>query len=250
MKDSTGISERALRENWHREIEGEYLYSQLARLAKSRDLRSSLQNMADQERTHAALWGEIIRGRHANAREPRLDLRIRIILWFVTLLGPEALFRFLLSDEVSDITTYVGQAEKSGEVEIYRQVLKDETSHARAIASLREGGLQAAQEPWHRGSQAGGLLGNIVYGFNDGLTANFGLVMGVIGAKVSSPVVLLTGFAGLLADALSMPARGFLAARSEQEVWMAPLGLGTRRTRAHARRGATGAHQLLMRIPG
>ena len=29
---------------------------------------------------------------------------------------------------------------------------------------------------------AGGFLRNVVYGFNDGLTANFGLVAGVIGA--------------------------------------------------------------------
>ena len=36
-------------------------------------------------------------------------------------------------------------------------------------------------EPWHR-AESGGLLRNVVYGFNDGLTANFGLVAGVIGA--------------------------------------------------------------------
>ena len=58
----------------------------------------------------------------------------------------------------------------------------------------------------------------MVYGFNDGLTANFGLVMGVIGANVSDAVVMLAGIAGLLADALSMASSGYLAARSEDEV--------------------------------
>lgn len=64
------------------------------------------------------------------------------------------------------------------------------------------------------------------------------LVMGVVGAKGSSPMVLLTGFAGLL------------AARREQEVRRASLGLGTRRTRVHARRGAIGGSPATMRIAG
>ena len=39
-------------------------------------------------------------------------------------------------------------------------------------------------EPWHK-TQAGGFLRNVVYGFNDGLTANFGLVAGMVGAAES-----------------------------------------------------------------
>ena len=56
-------------------------------------------------------------------------------------------------------------------------------------------------EPWHVGG-AGGLLRSIVYGFNDGLTANFGLVAGVIGADVTPHIVIVTGVAGAIADAL------------------------------------------------
>ncbi|HUZ16807.1 MAG TPA: VIT1/CCC1 transporter family protein, partial [Spirochaetia bacterium] len=59
----------------------------------------------------------------------------------------------------------------------------------------------------------------VIYGFNDGLTANFGLVMGVLGAEVNASIVLLTGLSGLIADALSMGGSGFLAAKSEQEVY-------------------------------
>jgi vacuolar iron transporter family protein len=49
--------------------------------------------------------------------------------------------------------------------------------------------------------------------------------MGVVGASVSSSLILLAGFAGLLADALSMAASGFLASRSEQEVRQYHLAL-------------------------
>jgi vacuolar iron transporter family protein len=60
-----------------------------------------------------------------------------------------------------------------------------------------------------------------VYGFNDGLTANFGLVAGVLGATAAQQhtAVIVAGVAGLVADALSMGSSGYLAAKSEQEVY-------------------------------
>ncbi|MFL5620822.1 MAG: VIT1/CCC1 transporter family protein, partial [Gemmatimonadaceae bacterium] len=75
-------------------------------------------------------------------------------------------------------------------------------------------------EPWHR-TGAGGFLRNVVYGFNDGLTANFGLVAGVLGASAASQyhAIIVAGVAGLIADALSMGSSGYLAAQSEREVY-------------------------------
>jgi predicted membrane protein (TIGR00267 family) len=63
------------------------------------------------------------------------------------------------------------------------------------------------------------MVGNIVYGFNDGLTANFGLVAGVIAATSDVSTILVTGIVGTVADSLSMAASGYLAAKSEQEVY-------------------------------
>jgi VIT1/CCC1 family predicted Fe2+/Mn2+ transporter len=63
----------------------------------------------------------------------------------------------------------------------------------------------------------------VVYGFNDGLTANFGLLAGMIGAQGSlataGHAVVVAGLAGALADALSMASSGYLAAKSEREVF-------------------------------
>jgi len=68
--------------------------------------------------------------------------------------------------------------------------------------------------------ESGGFLRNVVYGFNDGLTANFGLVAGVLGATATQQhqAVVVAGAAGLIADALSMGSSGYLAAKSEREV--------------------------------
>jgi predicted membrane protein (TIGR00267 family) len=166
------------------------------------------------------MWAERIQGENPDTQPPNPDLRIRMTVWLARWFGPEAVLGLLINDEASDITTYANQAQRfEGETETYQRVLSDEAAHARALARLRNPastGLSA--EPWHRGAKAGGWLRNIVYGFNDGLTANFGLVMGVLGASVSDKTVLLAGFAGLLADALSMAASGYLAARSEQQV--------------------------------
>jgi predicted membrane protein (TIGR00267 family) len=102
----------------------------------------------------------------------------------------------------------------------------DKTTHDTAVAIATESAEHAQHlsesigregEPWH-GLAAGGYLRSVVYGFNDGLTANFGLVAGVIGASVAPHLVVVTGIAGALADALSMGSSGYLAAKSEAEV--------------------------------
>src|SRR5438046_5253132 len=97
--------------------------------------------------------------------------------------------------------------------EVSLKLAKESAAHAETLAGL----AGRAAEPWHK-TGSGGFLRNVVYGFNDGLTANFGLVAGVIGADVAPHIVLVSGIAGMFADALSMGASGYLAAKSEQEV--------------------------------
>ena len=97
------------------------------------------------------------------------------------------------------------------------KLARESKEHADRLATL----TGAGPEPWHRRG-AGGVLRNVVYGFNDGLTANFGLVAGMIGAQATfgetSHAVLVAGVAGMVADALSMGSSGYLAAKSEGEV--------------------------------
>jgi VIT1/CCC1 family predicted Fe2+/Mn2+ transporter len=92
-------------------------------------------------------------------------------------------------------------------------IASESAEHAQSLAES----MGRVGEPWH-GTVGSGYLRSVVYGFNDGLTANFGLVAGVVGANVESPVLIITGVAGALADALSMGASGYLAAKSEREM--------------------------------
>lgn len=59
------------------------------------------------------------------------------------------------------------------------------------------------------------LLRDIVFGANDGLVTTFAVVVGSVGGGLSSSVVLILGFANLLADGFSMAMGIFLGARSE-----------------------------------
>ena len=78
------------------------------------------------------------------------------------------------------------------------------------------------------------MVGNIIYGFNDGLTANFGLVAGVIAATSNVSTILVTGIVGTVADSLSMGASGYLAAKSEQEVYEHEIEVEKRGNSPHA----------------
>src|SRR5437762_1609358 len=119
--------------------------------------------------------------------------------------------------------------EVKGYLDMHRSTASGVAGKGEALTLARESAEHAETlnqisgrtgEPWHR-TESGGFLRNVVYGFNDGLTANFGLVAGVIGATVATQhhTVILAGVAGMIADALSMGSSGYLAAKSEQEVY-------------------------------
>ena len=59
------------------------------------------------------------------------------------------------------------------------------------------------------------LLRDVVFGANDGLVTTFAVVVGSVGGGLASSVVLILGFANLLADGFSMAMGIYLGARSE-----------------------------------
>jgi len=60
----------------------------------------------------------------------------------------------------------------------------------------------------------GHYLPDLVYGANDGIITTFAVVTGVVGAGLSERIILILGFANLLADGFSMGASNFLSRRS------------------------------------
>ncbi len=72
-----------------------------------------------------------------------------------------------------------------------------------------------AREP--HGNGVGQYIHDIVYGANDGIVTTFAIVSGVTGAELSSHVVVIMGFANVLADGLSMGLGNYLSSRSKRD---------------------------------
>jgi vacuolar iron transporter family protein len=66
-------------------------------------------------------------------------------------------------------------------------------------------------------TEQGKYIKSAVYGGLDGVITTFAVVAGVTGASLSAGIILVIGFANLLADGLSMAVGDYLSTRSEQE---------------------------------
>lgn len=71
-----------------------------------------------------------------------------------------------------------------------------------------------------------GYLGEFVYGAIDGSVTTFAVVAGAAGAGLSPAVVLILGFANLLADGLSMSIGSYLSAKHAVASAHSPLRRG------------------------
>lgn len=68
-----------------------------------------------------------------------------------------------------------------------------------------------------RHRQGGDVIRDIVYGALDGIVTTFAIVAGAAGAGFSGGVVIIFGFANLVADGISMGFGAFLGSKSEKD---------------------------------
>ena len=200
--------------------------------------------LAAVEDRHTEIWARLLREQGERAEAPRPSAKARLMAWAARRFGPGVLASLLLWEEGREVKGYLAlhrTSEPGGAKDAALLLAKESAEHAgtlRDLALRQRSGLSAAEalagakgEPWHLAG-SGGFLRNVVYGFNDGLTANFGLVAGVIGAGVEPHVVVVSGVAGMIADSLSMGSSGYLAAKSEAEVYAHEIdNASCRRTR-------------------
>ena len=210
----------AFEHHWQDEADAAYLYRLLANAEPDKRKGDLYRRLAAVEDRHVEIWAALLRehGRDPGPFNP--SARTRLLAALCKLFGPGFLLPMLLAEEGREVKGYL---------DMHRRTQRGTPGADESLTLARESAEHAATlnsisgktgEPWHR-TESGGFLRNVVYGFNDGLTANFGLVAGVIGASSQSAhhTVIVAGVAGLIADALSMGSSGYLAAKSEQEVY-------------------------------
>jgi VIT1/CCC1 family predicted Fe2+/Mn2+ transporter len=199
------------------EFDAAYLYLVLAGQEPDPARKDVYIKLAGVEERHVQLWEKLLAEHGHAVGRPKPSLNARLRAWIGRRFGPGYLLPLLLREEGQEVKGYMDlhkEATFDDARDVSLRLAKESAAHAETLADLAGRG----PEPWHK-TGSGGFLRNLVYGFNDGLTANFGLVAGVIGADVAPHLVLVSGLAGTIADALSMGASGYLAAKSEQEVY-------------------------------
>jgi vacuolar iron transporter family protein len=206
--------------HWQDEADAAFLYRLLSAAEPDSKKSDLYRRLAEVEDRHVQIWARLLR---EHGREPgrfRPSARTRLLASLGRLFGPGFLLPMLLAEEGREVKGYL---------DMHRRTARGAPGATESLTLARESAEHASTlnkisgksgEPWHR-TESGGFLRNVVYGFNDGLTANFGLVAGVIGAssQTAHHTVIVAGVAGLIADALSMGSSGYLAAKSEQEVY-------------------------------
>jgi VIT1/CCC1 family predicted Fe2+/Mn2+ transporter len=202
------------------EADAAFLYRALATIEHDPARADLYRRLAGVEDRHVAIWEQLLRDHGHPVPIQRPSVRARTMAWLARRFGPGFLGPMLLEEEGREVKGYLGmyRAAPDGAAGTAALTLaKESAEHAESLAGL----VGATGEPWHK-TGAGGMLRNLVYGFNDGLTANFGLVAGMLGAQgelnLAAHTVVVAGIAGMAADALSMGASGYLASKSEREV--------------------------------
>src|SRR5215210_7967555 len=203
-------------EHYRDERDAAFLYRRLAAAEQDATRRDLFERLAIVEDRHVARWEQLFHEGGRPLPSYKTAARTRLLAWVAKRFGPGLVLPLILAEEGREVQAYLGLARHSTNRQTHRaavDIAADSAVHARELSESmgREG------EPWHSAG-SGGYLRSVVYGFNDGLTANFGLVAGIIGAAVAPHIVIISGVAGAIADALSMGASGYLAAKSESEM--------------------------------
>lgn len=203
------------------EADAAFLYRELAKAEPDQQRAGIYQKLAVVEDRHTEMWAQLLREQGHAVPATRPSRRARFTIWVARKFGVRSVLPMLLQEEGREVKNYLNMYRESPDSAVAPTALtlaRESAEHAESLAGLSG----ASSEPWHK-TGAGGFLRNVVYGFNDGLTANFGLVAGMIGAQESfggaGHAVLVAGLAGMMADALSMGSSGYLAAKSEREVF-------------------------------
>lgn len=200
------------------------LYRAMAELEAEPKLAEFYRRLAEVETQHAQRWAEQLAAAGAAVPPERLTWRTRTLIWLARRLGVQAVLPTLATLEEIGSYSYAGQPAATGMPQV-------EQSHARLLRAVSkqtgggvEGRLLAQMEGRHR-SAGGNALRAAVLGANDGLVSNLSLVMGVAGAELAGNAILVTGFAGLLAGAISMALGEWISVQSSRELYAHQLSI-------------------------
>jgi vacuolar iron transporter family protein len=212
-------------DNLQDELNGAALYTALAK-AESDPVRKDLfLQLAKSEGSHAQFWRDKLAAAGVEPSRFAPDFRTRLLARLAQRFGPRFVLPTIAAAEYADRNKYAAQADAQSlsEEERGHAAIVHAVSGPSGLAGSVTGADIARAEPWHRGA-SGNNLRAAVLGANDGLVSNFCLIMGIAGAGTPGKIVLLTGFAGLLAGACSMALGEWLSVTNARELAQTQIG--------------------------
>jgi VIT1/CCC1 family predicted Fe2+/Mn2+ transporter/rubrerythrin len=241
MSDTKRFVEE-LRGAWRDERSAALTYAAAAERERDPRRRDILLRMAAEEQKHAERWEARLRELHADPgayEETQPERKRRADL--VAGAGDELVSAMAAAEGNADgvYETLASLAPTDGDRQAFVEAGRAERAHDRVLKDM----ASRAEHPRsaldrilgeERHARGGGWIGQAIYGINDGLGAAFGVVSGVAGAThVNSSFVLLSGFASLVASALSMGSGAYLATKSEKEMREAELSREKKEIQEH-----------------
>lgn len=222
-----------LTQAWRDEMRSAKNYHALATRESNPDKRAILVRMAEAEERHAARWLTRLQELGADPGKYAESPVDRLRRWMLLKSDTTVAAKMLEAGESEADNLYevlMATAQTDNDKDSLLDAQREERSHTRMLEEFegapghpqRRLDSMLRRETWH--VRAGGWIGQAIYGVNDGLGAAFGVVSGVAGAtQANGEFVLLSGFATMVASALSMGSGAYLAMKSEREVYEAEV---------------------------
>ena len=205
------MAEESVFDSWHEEKQSAYLYRVVAGCEESPEIQAMFLKLADAADSQAEHWRKIAVKQGMTLPEGfRPELRAQLVAHMLRRLGPERMLSVLAAMKVRGLSVYTHGAPGG---------------HVAPTAGQ--------QEFRHRRMAGSGSFRAAVFGVNDGLVSNASLILGMAGASLGHPVILLTGVAGLLAGAASMAAGEYVSMRSQREMFEYQIGLEEQELKAY-----------------
>lgn len=189
-------------ESWYEEKQSAFLYRVLAAREPVPENKTLFRKLGEAAESQAIHWEKLAQQKDIALPHFIPSLRARIVAQILQWLGPRRMLPVLAAMKVRGLSVYTQGMPVGHGTPTAGQV---EFRHRRMSGS---GSFRAA-----------------VFGINDGLVSNASLILGMAGASLNNPVVLIAGVAGLLAGAASMAAGEYLSMRSQREMFEYQIAL-------------------------
>ena len=173
------------REYLAEEVDGIYIYTQLAEIEDDRGLSEVYSHLAESEQRHIDLWQKELKKLHADTALPQPSARARSLMWVARTFGPDLVLPVIKAFEADAADMYAGDSVAESEA-----LPADEASHARIFSAIANTGNTGASgkiitrlEHRHTALAERDTLRAGVLGSSDGLVSNMLLVAGFAGAN-------------------------------------------------------------------